>query len=236
MHPPEASEPRGSTRQRPLAEKYYPEPESQRNRKIFFPAATYSSGRAGRMGRGEKGEKQARERQSCRELLQLFRAKAPPPAAGKLLPSTDARGCRKGGNNFITYGLRNSFQVPDCTCNDVLFPFLLCINFQRVFPLPLQQFFSLPCWCCPPLSAPCCLTPELCQAPSCGCKAHADVQLGLDPTPQRDLRHPQQQISPQAWRKGALHQAQLQAAGLVPRCSERVRGTSGENGNEGLQS
>lgn len=36
MHPAEASEPRGSTRQRPLAEKYYPEPELQRNRKIFF--------------------------------------------------------------------------------------------------------------------------------------------------------------------------------------------------------
>lgn len=153
MHPAEASEPRGSTRQRPLAEKYYPEPELQRNRKIFFllpPTVRVVPG-----GWAEEKRKRSRQEKG-KELLQLFQAKAPPPAAGKLLPSTDARGCRKGGNNFSTYGLRNSFQIPDCTCNDVLFPFLLCISFQRVFSLPLQQFFFLPCWCCPPLSAPCC--------------------------------------------------------------------------------
>lgn len=59
MHPAEASEPRGSTRQRPLAEKYYPEPESQRNRKIFFllpPTVRVVPG-----GRAEEKRKRSRQ-------------------------------------------------------------------------------------------------------------------------------------------------------------------------------
>lgn len=147
----------------------------------------------------------------------------------------------RGGAEKV--GITSSHTVSETVSRFLLAPatmfyshFCFASTFKGSSPCPCSSFSSLPCWCCPPLSAPCCLTPELCQAPSCGCKAHADVQLGLDPTPQRDLPRPQQQISPQAWRKGALHQAQLQAAGLVPRCSERVRGTSGENGNEGLQS
>lgn len=69
MHPAEASEPRGSTRQRPLAEKYYPEPESQRNRKIFFllpPTVRVVPG-----GRAEEKRKRNRQKKG-RELLQLF--------------------------------------------------------------------------------------------------------------------------------------------------------------------
>lgn len=97
--------PRASRLQEPAAGKHHPEQKSQRNRKIFFllpsTVGSVAGGWAESQGKGKAGLQ-------C--LSQLFPAKAPPPAPGKLLPSTDARAAgtginRQDGNNLAAHEL-----------------------------------------------------------------------------------------------------------------------------------